>query len=413
MSFHDQRIEVRSSGNEAAFELHECFFSRTDERGVIQAGNYVFKRVAGFEWEELQGAPHKTVRHPDMPKGVFWLLWDTIKRGRSMGAYVKNRSKDGHYYWVYALMVPCEGGFISARFKPSSQLFETIQTEYAALLKAEQAEDLTSEESAGRLLARLKVLGFEKYHHFAAHAASEELLSRDLGLIRKQDATVVSMRKMLERAVALKQESEGLIKEFEAMRTIPHNLRVIASRIEPAGGPVTVLSQNYSTMSRSMSEWFEAHVLGEQSNFSSINGTVNNCLFAECMAMVMQECAVQFSNEKETLGNQDVVAERKILRDVSLSRVTEAHSGLQDVRIEAERILQACSVMHRHFLGLSSTRVLCKIESARLPETGETLTDIIDQLADFQSRISEKLDNIVQMSNDIQSQEFSQRQVGV
>ena len=412
MSFHDHRIDNRSSTGEAPFELHECFFSRTDERGIIQAGNYIFKRVAGFEWEELQGAPHKTVRHPDMPKGLFWLLWDTIKRGRSIGAYVKNRTKEGLHYWVYAMVVPCEGGYISARFKPSSPMLATIQTEYSTLLKAEQTEKLTPEDSAKRLLARLQELGFEKYHHFAAHAASEELMERDVGLKRKQDATITNMRKMLTNAETLKQESEGLVHEFEAMRTIPHNLRVIASRIEPAGGPVTVLSQNYSTMSRSMSDWFEAHVLGEKSNFSSINGTVNNCLFAECMALIMRECDEQFSNEKQNLGNQNVDAERKILSKISADRITEAHIGLQDVRTEAERILQACSVMHRHFLGLSSTRVLCKIESARLPETGETLTDIIDQLADFQGRISEKLDHIVQLSNEIRSQEFDARQVG-
>jgi len=160
-----------------------------------------------------------------------------------------------------------------------------------------------------------------------------------------------------------------------------------------------------------MSEWFEAHVLGEKSNFASIKGTVNNCLFAECMSLVMRECNEQISNERRTLGNMDADAESSILKKISADRVAEAHSGLKDVRAEADRILQACSVMHRHFLGLSSTRVLCKIESARLPETGETLTDIIDQLADFQARISEKLDHIVQLSNEIQSQEFSARQI--
>ena len=412
MSFLDRNIETRPSSGESPFELHECFFSRTDERGVIKAGNHVFQRVAGFDWDELQGAPHKVVRHPDMPKGVFWLLWDTIKRGRSIGAYVKNQTKDGQYYWVYAMVVPCEGGYLSARFKPSSSLLATIQTEYTTLLKAEQAENLTPEDSAKRLLARLKELGFDKYHHFAAHAANEELIARDIGLNRKHDDIISSIRTMLTSADTLKKQSEGLVQEFEAMRTIPHNLRVIASRIEPAGGPVTVLSQNYSTMSRSMSEWFEDHVLGEKSNFSSIKGTVNNCLFAECMALVMRGCDEQFSAEEQDLGNQDVEAERNILKKISSDRIVEAHEGVKDVKVEAERILQACSVMHRHFLGLSSTRVLCKIESARLPDTGETLTDIIDQLADFQTRISEKLDHIVQLSNEIRSQEFETRRDG-
>lgn len=61
--------------------------------------------------------------------------------------------------------------------------------------------------------------------------------------------------------------------------------------------------------------------------------------------------------------------------------------------------------MHRHFLGLSSTRVLCKIESARLPESGETLADIIDQLGVFQERISQRLERIAKLSNEIRSLE--------
>lgn len=209
MAFIDRRIENRPTSGESPFELSECFFSRTDERGVIQAGNYVFARVSGYDWDELLGAPHKIIRHPDMPKGVFWLLWDTLKRGRSMGAYVKNRSKDGLYYWVYAMVVPCEGGYLSARFKPSSPLLATIKTEYAALLEAEQAESLTPEESAKRLTARLQEMGFDKYHHFAAHAAGEELLARDTGLGRRQDQTIANMREMLNNADTLKQQSQG------------------------------------------------------------------------------------------------------------------------------------------------------------------------------------------------------------
>ncbi|MEC9310625.1 MAG: chemotaxis protein, partial [Pseudomonadota bacterium] len=79
--------------------------------------------------------------------------------------------------------------------------------------------------------------------------------------------------------------------------------------------------------------------------------------------------------------------------------------GQEDVNREADRIMHACQVMHRQFLGLSSTRVLCKIESARLPESGETLSDIIDQLGVFQRRISERLERIEKLSGDIRIHE--------
>lgn len=401
MSFVERRRESRPTSGEAPFGLREVFFSRTDDRGVILASNYVFKRVANLEFDELIGAPHKIIRHPDMPRGVFQLLWDTLKRGESIGAYVKNRAKDGLYYWVFAVVVPCPEGFLSARIRPSSQLFEEIKAAYAELLQAEQDPDITPEVSAEKLLDWVRSKGFKNYHQFATHALSEELMTRDAGLERPKDHKIADLRRMLTDAQTLALETQGLVKDFEAMHTIPHNLRVIASRIEPSGGPVTVLSQNYGAMSRDMSDWFATHVMGENSNFKTIEPAVNNSLFVEGMARILLECDTQLQTERRSLGKIDMAKERGILSDLVKTESERARVGVQDVENEAERIMHACQVMHRQFLGLSSTRVLCKIESARLPETGETLSDIIDQLGVFQERISQRLDRIAKLSSEI------------
>ncbi len=98
MTQHDSQLiaQTRNSAvGEVPFELKDLFFSRTDERGVIIHGNGVFRKISGYMWEELKGAPHKLVRHPDMPKGVFQLYWDKLKAGDYVAAYVKNKSKDG------------------------------------------------------------------------------------------------------------------------------------------------------------------------------------------------------------------------------------------------------------------------------------------------------------------------------
>ena len=405
MSFVDRRIEARPSTGEAPFALNEVFFSRTDERGVIQAGNYVFKRVANYEWDELIGAPHKVIRHPDMPKGVFQLFWDTIGAGDRKGAYVKNKAKDGLYYWVFAVIVPCEGGFLSARISPSSDLFDEIKTIYAEMRQAETNDGITPEESAEMMLAWIRDKGFENYHQFATHALSEELMSRDIGLDRPKDQKISDLRQMMSNAEVLVGETQGLVKDFDAMHTIPHNLRVIASRIEPSGGPVTVLSQNYGAMSREMSDWFAAHVMGENSNFNTIKLAVTNSLFVEGMARMLNECHAQLKTERRGLGDIDMEAERGILSALVETETERARKGVEEVDQEAERIMRACQVMHRQFLGLSSTRVLCKIESARLPESGETLSDIIDQLGVFQERISRRLDDITKLSNEIRMME--------
>lgn len=401
MNFHDRREETRPASGEAPFSPEEVFFSRTDKRGVIQAGNYVFRRVADFEWSDLLGAPHKIIRHPDMPRAVFWLLWDRIKKGEAIGAYVKNRARDGLYYWVFAVVAPCADGYMSARIKPTGTLRATVEEEYARLLAAETAEKLSPEESAARLLERLGTLGFEDYSLFAAHALSEELLARDEGLGVRPNPRISGFRQMLKAAADLADETTRLVHEFEAMRTVPNNMRVIASRLEPTGGAVSVLSKNYGTMSHDMSEWFATHVVGPDSNFSTIKGSVNHSMFIECMADILSECDRQLNFERRKLGDIDLENERAILRNLTRDYTRRSQRGLEQVRDEARRIRGACQIMNRHVLGLSTTRVMCKIESARLSHSGDSLTDIINQLGTFQERIARQLDRISRLSDTI------------
>lgn len=401
MSFQDPMLTKRVRGGEAPFDLGEVFFSRTDPRGVISAGNHVFSRVANFPLEEMLGAPHKIIRHPEMPKGVFWLLWDTIKKGSSIGAYVKNRASDGCYYWVFAVVTPTADGYLSARIKPSSPLLKVIEQEYAAIRKAELEDGLDPEGSAMAILEVLKGLGFASYHEFCNHALTEELLSRDKGLGRPENPRISELRGMMAVADKLFEETGSLVKDFQAMSTIPQNLRVIASRIEPAGGPVTVLSQNYSTMSREMSHWFEANVMGENSNFRAIKGTVDNTMFVEGMVRILQECDEQLTREEDVEGQLNITGERLILKELVNDQWAQAVQGLAGVRDEADRIKAACTTMERHFMALSTTRVLCKIECARLAEKGEALETIIEQLGEFQDRIAKRLTCIADLGAEI------------
>lgn len=401
MTIQDRRQEFRPTSGEAPFNLDEVFFSRTDARGVIESGNYVFRRVAHYEWDRLLGAPHKIIRHPDMPRAVFWLLWDTIKQGRPIGAYVKNRAEDGLFYWVFAVVMPNGDGYLSARIKPTSPLFRSVEKEYAALREVELTEKIEPEESARRLLARLAEHGFPTYAEFAAHALSEELTARDTGLGRPTDPRMDALRDTMGHAEALKTETEGLIRDFNAMRTVPHNLRVIASRMEPTGGPISTLSKNYGIMSRDMFEWFEAHVLGEDSNFSSIQSSVIQTLLIQGLSRLLNACDLQLTFERRKLGHTDLETEREILRNLVDAYKVEASKAISLVQDEARRILSACDTMERHVLGLSTTRVMCKIEGARLPKSGESLTDIIGQLKVFQDRISTRLDRIMHLGNEI------------
>lgn len=404
MTQHDRNLVKRPTSGEAPFGLDEIFFSRTNERGLIQAGNEVFRRVSHYDWQELLGSPHKIVRHADMPRGVFQLFWDTIQQGQHIGAYVKNKSKDGLSYWVYAVVIPSEGGFLSVRIKPTSELFEKVKQAYSELLAAESLNDLSPEESRALLMTWVIEQGFDGYDHFATFALQEEMRTRNAGLGREHKEISTNLKDAFDDATSLASETSGLVSDFSAMRTIPHNLRVIASRIEPAGGPVTVLSQNYGSMSRNMSDWFEANVIGPDSNFSKLKELVNTSGFVQGMVRVLVECDQQFQNEDRASSGIEIEAEIEILSNLSQKQMELSNVGLQEVHHEASRITSACQTMQRHFLGLSSTRVLCKIESARLPESGETLSEIIDQLGTFQERIMKRLEKIVALCERIKTE---------
>ena len=100
--------------------------SETDEKGRIIYANEDFCKIAGYTKEELIGKPHNIVRHPDMPKWAFKDLWDTIKAGKVWNGVVKNATKDGGYYWVYATIYPSISAdgtkrYISVRVKPTDE----------------------------------------------------------------------------------------------------------------------------------------------------------------------------------------------------------------------------------------------------------------------------------------------------
>ncbi|WP_066159727.1 PAS domain-containing protein [Aliarcobacter skirrowii] len=96
--------------------------SETNEKGNIIFANDDFCEIAGFTVDELIGKPHNIVRHKDMPKAAFKDLWETVKRGEVWTGYVKNATKNGDFYWVFATVFPTttsEGtkGYISCRKK--------------------------------------------------------------------------------------------------------------------------------------------------------------------------------------------------------------------------------------------------------------------------------------------------------
>lgn len=191
-----KRSSIEILDQERVFNIDELFFSITDKRGVIEQCNDVFTRISGYTTPEVLGAPHSILRHPDMPRCVFKLLWDTIESGQTIAAYVKNLAKDGRFYWVLAVVMPTKNGYLSIRLKPSSELFPVVRQVYSELLSVERCIETeikrrpeAMQASSKRLLELLAKHGFNDYRAFMHAALSSEMTARHLALksIRKHN----------------------------------------------------------------------------------------------------------------------------------------------------------------------------------------------------------------------------------
>ncbi len=100
------RQNVPVTSNEYTIGEQEYLISQTDLDSHIVFANPAFIEASGFTWNELVGEPHNLIRHPDMPPGAFANFWDTIRAGKTWTGIVKNRRKNGDYYWVHATVMP-------------------------------------------------------------------------------------------------------------------------------------------------------------------------------------------------------------------------------------------------------------------------------------------------------------------
>lgn len=394
--------EAKATTSEALFQMSELFYTRTDERGVIVSGNTVFQRVSGFDWDELLGAPHKIVRHPDMPKGLFEFLWEQLKAGQTVGAYVKNKRKDGRFYWVFALASKSGDGYISTRMKPSSDLLNTITTIYQEML-AEEEKGMSSKASAALMQTKLLDLGYMNYSAFQSTAIAAEYEARTRSLGRPLDQLQKRFTDMSRAIAQVQVETTEMTEAFKAIRTVPMNMRIIASRLENAGGPISAISVNYSQMLEEMSTWVTTFVKGETCVYARIREAILQGQFLGFAMALEQEMIDLFRNQDELSTDQvDADVEARVLDGLRSKYLEQTSEALGSVENEAKRFGRSVLDMKRYVTGLSSTRMMCKIESASLSNSGTALSGIVDQLDACQNEIEQRLARIVELNSVIQ-----------
>jgi len=382
---------------ESTFEFHELFFSRTNTKGIILAGNSVFRRVSEYDWSDLIHRPHNTIRHEDMPRAVFYLLWKTILSGSPIGAYVKNKSKNGAYYWVYALVLPIsDGGFLSVRLKPSSPIFNLIKIEYQKILNLEKTQRITPEQSANQLLNELINLGFEDYNAFVVKTLLEELSARQVKLNRPPIPLLAQFQDVLTFSQNLLVKSQQMAKSFKAGVFLPLNLTIQAAKLNLSGEPLAVVAKKYADMISEIQERFDHF---EEATLL-VQKEVSKCQYLICANILLTE-VVDFFKTETNSGPIDVQNEMLLLEKVTSSGSQQATTALTSISLEFDKLNTLCEQLKTITTGLEIVRLMGKIEIARLTEKQDQLTHLIEELLKFKSFLVQTLDEIAHVSDDL------------
>jgi PAS domain S-box-containing protein len=139
--------------NEAVkWDTSKTIVSKADLYGTLEYVNDTFSEVSGYDESELVGQPHNIIRHPDMPKVIFKVLWDNIQKGKKFHGIIKNLAKSGKYYWVitdfdYVVNEDAKiTKYIARRKAISTGVIEKVEELYKKLSKIEQVSGIEASE---------------------------------------------------------------------------------------------------------------------------------------------------------------------------------------------------------------------------------------------------------------------------
>lgn len=386
---------------EASFQPHELFFSKTDFKGLIEAGNSVFIRVSEYSKEELLKRPHNIIRHQAMPRTVFKLFWDFLKVGKPVAAYVKNRSKQGRYYWVFAMAFPMADGYLSIRLKPSTGLLEKVQEVYQDLLAFENTQE-SLDDGLLRLEAHMAKNGFRCYEDFMTQALALELKSRDqlikdiphsdvcLSANLQLQFLLSASRKCTEssrlafevadqlndRVKLLNEKSEDIMALCRDVQMVTTNLTVTSAKLGDAGKPLGVVSKNLDQLtneiakdSRKFEDTFKSFTHAAQDMHFSIGTSRFQMEMMNHLILEQRSHGCRMTTQEE----EGLLYNLKLLKNLVHANFEKAEATAQKLIKENESLISSLSTLAKVTAGMDVICVVGKIEMARITELTSSL----------------------------------------
>ncbi|MFI4893719.1 MAG: hypothetical protein ACIAQ0_09850 [Phycisphaerales bacterium JB058] len=380
------RTKIQAIDVEVPFRVQDLIFSTTDKKGFIRSTNDVFLSMARYNLKDVLGKPHNLVRHPEVPRCVFHLYWEAIKRGEAIGAYITNMASDGAYYRVYTLATPLQDGYLAIRFKTTSKYQQIVNDLYKELC-AFEAEQLARGVSQAQCIKasleilneRLLELGFVSYSMFMIATLEEEMRLRDVAMRREAAEHT---------GEATPDQLPLTVPVTDVMaRTVSHLDRanaVAGSLFERVGSLLSLqhkLNQNAHAIT-SVSQMFEMSSINVSLEASRI-GTQAKCL--SVIANHLGESSQKVCEIAESMRNQI---------ETTSSALGAAVFCLAAMRLQVETMLDYC---RKNLLngGASEEAVSELLHEFPRQRMRATLVDLLDAIAVQQATLMPTMENLI------------------
>lgn len=166
---------ITPNNTERRLAAEDFIVSKTDTAGRITYANRIFMEIAGYPEHELLGVQHNIIRHPEMPRGVFRLMWNTLKAGDEFFGFAKNLCADGGFYWVFANITPDYDkdnklqGYFSVRRNPPRSALDVLIPVYKEMLAIEKRSSVKEapDKSLEYLMDVVRQTGAKNYESLA------------------------------------------------------------------------------------------------------------------------------------------------------------------------------------------------------------------------------------------------------